>query len=139
MKIIINNITETTYKNGTSFLSYKVDNRMGYDITADYVPEEEHLAEFDCNTDENIIKKYSQKPHISICSEYLQKIIINCLESENDMFFVEYQDISKKQLLELEEEVDKLGLSECILFNVDGCAATVYGNTVTKFLYDCEK
>lgn len=66
---------------------------------------------------------------------YLQNIILECMSSENDMWFVEYDDeeinhhIKNKSnfLEELMDEVLINSLNGVIRFEEDDCYITVYG------------
>lgn len=142
-KIIINEISETTYDNDTNWISYKCDNSVGYEIIDIFFQGEEEKLQVICNSIEKINNKYSNKQHISVCSRYLQEIIINCLQSENEMFFVEYGDLTKVEILgnkddflsELKKEVTDLEIDNLITFGEDDCIISVYGEIITRFLF----
>ena len=84
-----------------------------------------------------------QKPILEeTCSPYLASIIQDCLQSENEMWFVEDDDEEFEELNQdenflpnLELEVKKLGLEYYIRFEEDDCHITVYGGVITKFLF----
>ena len=56
------------------------------------------------------------------------------------MFYLEYEDLEDLEdfsmnLEELENEADRLGISEYFLFGGFDSAVTVFGGIITKFLF----
>ncbi|HBJ1651322.1 hypothetical protein FDA33_10060 [Clostridium botulinum] len=127
-KVIITNISKTTYDNETYWIEYKVNDKFGYEISSED-------REFKFND------KFINKKDLSICSSYLKSIINKCLESDNEMFFEEYEDFNKiisgdnTFLDKLKKEIAALGIQDVIIFDEDGCAITVYGEVITRFLF----
>ena len=86
--------------------------------------------------EENMIELESLSP-------YLQKIIMECMSSDNEMWFVEYDDKEINELIisnpymlsELEYEVWNFGLDDVIRFGEDDCYITVYGG-VEEYIRD---
>ena len=116
MKIL--GISETTYDDNSYWITYEINGNVGYEIV-------------------------HQKPILDeACSPYLASIIKDCLQSENEMWFVEDDDEEFEELNQdenflpnLELEVKKLGLEDYIRFEEDDCHITVYGGVITKFLF----
>lgn len=140
--IIINSITETTYENNTSWVNYKINNKEGYQLINDLFEGAENIIHSLVNRNIQMNNIYAHKKCISICSSYLQDIINGCLQSENEMFFVEYDDLKNKIsdeddtfLDNLKQEVVDLNIQDVICFDEDGCAITVYGEVLTRFLF----
>ena len=145
-EIKVYRVMETTYEDGTCWIEYNVNNEVGYEITEDYSEGEENAIEGIYNSESFDKEKLINKPSINVCSKYLAKIIEECRQSDNEMWFVEYEDLEKelnttekdiieKFLIDLQEEVVKLGLNNYITFGEDGCEITVYGGIITKFLF----
>lgn len=144
-KITVDKITQTTYEDGSNWIEYQVDNQYGYEL--DYVAEEgmEEVTEKAYNTNEKLNSKAVNKPSINECSNFLKEIIEECKQSENEMWFVEFEDLKEiydieeknqeKFLEEIMEEVKKFDLQESITFYEDNAAVTVYGDSITKFLF----
>lgn len=143
-KITITKISKSTFESGV-WIEYKTGDKYGYEL--DYVAEEgmEEITEKAYNTNEELNSKAINKSSIDVCSKFLKEIIEECLGSENEMWFVEYEDLQEhynieekqqdKFLEKIEEETIKLGISEDITFGEDGAAITVYGGVITKFLF----
>lgn len=116
MKIF--DVTRTSYEDNSYWVHYEIDGKIGYEII-------------------------ETKPILEeACSPYLASIIKDCLQSENEMWFVEFDDEEFDELNQdenflpnLELEVKKLGLDDYIKFGEDECHITVYGGVITKFLF----
>lgn len=134
-KININRMIETSYEDGSCWIEYIIEkNKIGY---IHYYTENEDmkdLLEHYYNTNEKLNEMLTDKPSISVCSNYLRELIEECMESENEMWFVEEEDIDNESLEKVKQEVDNLKLSEYITFNEDA-AITIYGEVITKFLF----
>lgn len=147
------NIIESTYKND-NWIEYEIGNFKGYE-----------LDEIDLGMEGEIEKKYNSveirkkllnKISIDKCSEFLRYLIIECTKSENDMFFVEYNELKDIDVVgglfdsinevddlldcniikELDEEIDKFGLDGYIEYGSDNI--TVHGGIITEFLFDLQ-
>ena len=135
-RIKINNIFETIYANNTCWLSYDVNGRTGYDIIDEKHIGDESRIQFLCNKYKKLNEKYAKKNIITVCSSYLQSIIEACLQSDNEIYFVEYEDIQDNLLLsQLKDEVVNLNIHDVGTFDEDGCAITVAGEVLTRFLF----
>lgn len=135
-KVIIDRIMETSYEDGSHWVEYKVDGEnLGYIDTKEFKEDEEKVLQELIDNGSFNIEKMINKNHVSVCSNYLAEIIENCRQSENEMWFVEDEEISKEEIEKIEEEVSQLGLDGYITFNEDGCAITVYGGVITQFLF----
>lgn len=52
------------------------------------------------------------------------------------MYFVEYEDMQDNLLLsQLKDEVVHLNIHDVVTFDEDGCAITVAGEVLTRFLF----
>lgn len=128
--ITIDRIMETTYEDNTSWVEYTVNGRYAYEIIQG-TEEDEVMSKF-LNLEP---KKLEDKIKLKECSELMQDIIEECRGSENEMWFVEEDEISTEEVEELEKEIMALGLEEYIITWEDGCAITVYGGAITKFIF----
>lgn len=61
------------------------------------------------------------------CSEDVKYLIDRLLMSDNEMFFVEYEDMDLFTVFKIYEEVQKSILREYILFYEDAAYISVYG------------
>ena len=145
--IEIRRITETSYGDSTCWIEYLVKNEdgynfnLGYEIT-DKVTDESPISEVEdaVNNDPERLNKLSSKPLFSTCSDYLELLIKECMESENEMWFVEYEDmedleVTQEMLDSLAEEVAGMDLKLYVVVDDGECAVTVYGGIITKFLF----
>lgn len=123
--LTIEEITPTTYEDGTSWVVYSIGEKIGYEII-----EGEELPDYKKMLNE-------KKPTLEVCSPYLAEIIENCHRSENEMWFVEYddEDLEKIDLEKLEDEVYELGIEKYFEFDNTDAAITVFGGIITKFMF----
>ena len=131
-KITILNIEETQYEDNTYWVEYLIGTG---DISALEIieGEEDEIQEKLFGLGQ---ERLTNKIKLEECSEKMQEIITRCLMSDNDTWFVEEDDITKKELEELEEEICELGLNDCMLiYEEEITPITIYGETVTRFLY----
>ena len=134
-------IMDTTYEDNTSWIEYRVNDKFGYEIIDG--EEQEHnkeQIEKVFNGIEPINDMLANKKSINKCSDFLRTIIEECRQSDNEMWFVEYEDLEdiedkEKFLLGIEDEVMMLGLQDYIRFHEDEAAITVYGGVITQFLF----
>lgn len=143
-KIVVNNIMATTYEDGTCWVEYKVGDKLGY-IISDKITEKDSFDELGVKFNKIIKDQLTGKPDISSCGEFLAGIIEDCRQSDNEMWFVETEDLEdvhcidpenqEKFLEDLEEDIKRLGLSEYIRVKEDCNAVTVYGGVITMFLF----
>lgn len=146
-EIKVDRIMETTYEDGTNWVEYRTpQGNFGYEITEDYEEGDEEELEREINDDEITYNGMLDKKHISQCSDYLAEIIEECRQSDNEMWYVDFEDLKedleiddeeiiKKYLLELQEEIDKLNLNGYVNTYDSGFAIVVYGGVITKFLF----
>lgn len=142
----IEKINETTYEDGTVWIGYSVGDKTGYEIST-IVKQNSNIDDLTkfVNKFEEVNNIFVNKPTVDSCGEFLAKIINDCRESDNEMWFVEFEDLedihgiafeAHDQFLEdLDERIVDLGLQGYINTNEDGCAVTVYGGVITKFLF----
>ena len=128
--ITIDRIMETAYEDGTSWVEYIVNGRYAYEII-EGTNEDEVMAKFLSLEP----KKLENKIKLKECSELIQDIIEECRGSENEMWFVDEDEITTEEVEKIEKEIMALGLEEYITTWEDGCAITVYGGALTKFIF----
>lgn len=147
--IKINNIIKTSYEDGLSWIEYtfKDENNntlIGYDlIFGEYSEEDEKDIEKLYNSIESLNLNSINKAKITTIDEYLAKIIEECRTSENEMWFVEFNDlkecVSKEKISDfinrLKNLVNEISINNYIKFNEYGYLITVYGGIITKFLF----
>lgn len=136
--VTVERIMSTSYDDGTSWSEYSTPIGLGYEITTEYEEGEECKVKIDP-------EKLTNKKSIYQCSNYLGKIIEQCRQSDNDMWFVEWEDLQEEISLdkevqedfldELNTEIEKLGLKDYVKTYEDDCAVTVYGGVITEFLF----
>ena len=86
-------------------------------------------------------ESYFKLPKLSKCSNLLQKLFETVLESDNGMFFYEYEDWeddgrTEEELNILEKEIKKYGLQEVIEIKENDCIITCYSDLITRFIDD---
>lgn len=124
----ITRIQKTGYDDGTYWIEYRTNaGHYGYEL----LEEGQEIVDI------------IGKPNLSVCSKITQELIENCLESENEMWFVEqdeideyietYEKTQSELIEEIETDINQFELSDYIKFNEDGCIVTVYGGIITKF------
>lgn len=149
LKLEINSIDETTFEDGSYWLSYTVYTENGRECgyfgyeTVLNVDDEKNLR--DCfktliETDSEIsrlmIEKLSNKPYVNnVCSNELCEIVRECHGSDNEMYYVEYDDMDEETVLKIRDEVEKLGIEDHFSFGDNDCWITVYGGVITDFLF----
>lgn len=146
----VRGIYETSYENGTCWVEYTVGNEsmdssshlVGYEISsvAKRDSDKEGLTEM-INGIPNLLKKFVDKKRVEeACSPFLAGLIIECLQSENEMWYVDYEEMSdseitQKMLDDLSTEVCKLGIQDCVSVDDGEYAICVYGDVTTVFLF----
>lgn len=143
--IKIMNIMGTTFGDNTCWLEYKVNEKLGYEILENITEDGEELIKKMIENGRLSREKLIGKKCISECGKYLGEIIEECRQSDNEMWFVEFDELKEELsvcddevegfISKLEEEVIKLGLENYITFYEDGTAITVYGGVIAKFLF----
>lgn len=97
------------------------------------------------NNDSELFNKFISKPYIEICGYELSDLIEECRQSENEMWYVEMEDLKdncssadeiEEYILEIKNRVNKLNLNDYIIFDEDDeTVITVYGGVITQFLF----
>lgn len=143
-KIKVVDITETTYEDDTQWIIYEVGGKYGYEIGRNLDKSDIKPLEEIYNDNKKLKYDFINKKKISDCDIYLVRLIEECRQSDNEMWFLEYEDINeffkgcqsiKNQINIIQQEVDRLGLNNYIRFFEDDCLITVYGDVITKFLF----
>lgn len=86
-------------------------------------------------------ESYFKLPKLSKCSNLLQELFENVLDSDSGMFFYEYEDWeddgrTEEELNILEKEIKKYGLQEVIEIKENDCIITCYSDLITRFIDD---
>lgn len=132
--IKVSHIIETAYENNTCWVSYSFGNKYGYAILeGDYIGKEKEVEQ-KYNEDKELKESLIDKPLLNdTCSKKLAELFNECVATENDMWFIEEDEIENEELEQLQEEVDRLELHSYIEFG-DDPVVTVYGGFITKYL-----
>lgn len=133
-------IMETDYSDGSVWVEFKVNDNYSYLYSENYNDTDEDLVMMDLYNGKIDINDIVSKPKLSVCSPELAWLIERCHQSQNDMFYLEYEDLEDLEdfsmnLEELENEADRLGISEYFLFGGFDSAVAVFGGIITKFLF----
>lgn len=132
----VNSITYTTYEDGSVWLEYKTNRGISYEIDYELCEGEEDIAQNMLNNNPDLQLRVLDKPTLSVCSDYLAELIEDCLHSENEMWFVEFEDLPDNiDLDDIEDEVCRLGLDGYVETYTNDCAITLYGGIITKFIF----
>lgn len=125
----------TSYEDGSRWLEYTVDGRYAYEV----------LEKSDELTKEDLELRALEKIDINNCSSNLKRYILECLESENEMFFLEFEDAAADAaatgedteiyLQELYNEIVNLRINEYVEFTEDDAALILYGGIITRFIF----
>lgn len=125
----------TSYEDGSRWLEYTIDGRYAYEV----------LEKSDELTKEDLELRALEKIDINNCSSNLKRYILECLESENEMFFLEFEDAAADAaatgedteiyLQELYNEIVNLKISEYVEFTEDDAALVLYGGIITRFIF----
>ena len=77
-----------------------------------------------------------------VVSQELEQMIRECDSSDNEMLYIEYDEMDdedvekiKNEISELDAKYEGLKISEHFEFYVDDCPITVYGGISTRFLF----
>ena len=138
-KITFLNSVETLYEDNSYWVEYLIGTGDNYSIAL--IQGEEDEEEDNETLKEKLMElgteKLTNKILLEDCSEKLQEIMGYCLSSENDTWFVEDDEITKKELEVLEEEIYKLGLDDCMVIHEDELTpVTIYGDAITRFIFN---
>lgn len=160
-KIEVLRVMETSYENGSYWIEYSVNGLMGYEIVYNIQDIElikspkEIIKRVDnariyyqrlFNTDAELNKKLTSKCKLSTFDSELKHYIEECLESENEMWYIteedleemfgNNEDVKNNYITKIQEEAQKLGLEEYIEVNKnDDDVIIIYGGIITHFLF----
>ena len=135
-KIKVHLINKTSYENETNWITYSIGDVYAYEISEAFEEgDEKILQDMIDKKIVNFYEKFINKKTIKEVHPTLADMIINCLQSDNDMWFVEYGEISEKEIELVKKEVERFKLQEYVTFDEDDCAVTVYGGVITEFLF----
>lgn len=143
--IKIEDINYTLYGDGSYWIHYTFDKSTGYEITHEYGPGSEDILQLRCNIEKDLREKYLNKIQINKCSDFMQMLIKKCLESCDDFFFLQDNEIEgilekyHTSINELKDEIAALNLDEYVVCDKErmpeSIAVIVYGQSITKFLF----
>ena len=131
----VERIMETSYENNTCWIEYRVGENLGYEISEGLQEGDEEMLQSWIDDEKFNVSAMAEKKNISECSKYLAEIIEECRESENEMWFVEEDEITEEEAMKISDEVERLGIEDYVRFYEDGCAITIYGGVITRFLF----
>ena len=107
--VVVESVMETSYEDGTYWIEYSVDGKLGYEIVdSNYEMNEEELKETyqeKYNSDSEINSSLAKKHNVKDCSSQLAELIESCRQSENEMWFVEEDEIEEAEAEKIAEEV----------------------------------
>ena len=138
-------VDETTYEDGSVWIEYNYNGKYGYEISYEYQDGDINAIMSDIKNgfikidgEKNInVTDLINKPDVEMNSSYLAKIINSCRQSQNEMWFVEYDDEELEEISveKLEDEVYNSGLYDYFDFDNGDYAIAVFGGVSTKFLF----
>ena len=132
----VNSIMNTTFEDGSVWVEYRTKKGLSYELDYNYCEGDEAKAQSDLMADANLQLKILDKPTLSVCSDYLGSLIESCRQSENEMWFEEFEDVPPYiDIEDIEDEVTKLGLEGYVETYSDDCAIVIYGGIITKFIF----
>jgi hypothetical protein len=144
--IKVQRIMETTFEDGTVWVEYRIldKDKVGYMIS-NKITTQDSVESVEKKLNELVSDQLSDKPLHDDYEEPIKSLILECLQSENEMWFVEFEDLEEDfdvpenlhddYLDRLDEDIEKVGLSDYIKIKEDGCAITVYGGVITMCLF----
>lgn len=124
---MIKRITETTFENNTYWVEYYINGYVTYELVEN--------NDIDYCTKLISNKNINDKINILYCHPLIANLVNECLSSENEMLYVEYDEITDEKLNIILKEVIKLNLSDIVTFDENDCAITLYGEIITRFLF----
>ena len=123
-------VMETSYEDSTWWVGYSIG-----DIHSIAIIEAPTKLEA-INETLSIYDTLADKRDLKECSDLLQDLILECNSSDNDMLYVESDDITKEQVDQLQNEVLKLGLENYVdFYTEDETPVIIYGGIATEFKY----
>lgn len=146
-------IEKTTYEDGSYWITYDLTDKIySYEL---FTPTEMDPT-FNPKTDDvtPLAERYLQslnpatlanKPQLETCSQFMQDLINETKQSENEMWFVdaemaEEDEITEEKLEELKEEIARLGIGDYFDFgdtSIGEDVIIVFGGAITCFNYEC--
>lgn len=139
-EITITSIDKTTYEDGTHWINYTYKNAkgeeyLGIELTSSYQKGDEKELQ-DIIDGEKVNTKYMMdKPLVKETVKVFKDLLINTLHSDNEMWFVEYGELSEEEIKLVEKEAERFNVQDYVKFDEDDCAVTIYGGIITKFLF----
>lgn len=160
-KIEVLRVMETSYENGSYWIEYMVNGLYGYEIIYDIQNIEQIKSDKEIikridnariyyqrlfNTDTELNKKLTSKRKLSSCDSELKHYISECLESENEMWYITEEDLEEEfgnnqeainnYIEKLQEEAKRLGVDEYVeVYENSDDVVVFYGGIITQFLF----
>ena len=154
-------VMETSYENGSYWIEYNVNGLYGYEIVYDIQNIEQIKSDKEIikridnariyyqrlfNTDTELNKKLTSKRKLSSCDSELKHYISECLESENEMWYITEEDLEEEfgnnqeainnYIEKLQEEAKRLGVDEYVeVYENSDDVVVFYGGIITQFLF----
>ena len=123
-------VIETSYEDSTWWVGYSI----GAIHSIALIQAENKLEAI--NETIAIYDTLSDKKDLEECSDLLKELILECNASDNDMLYVENDDISKEKIDQLQKEVSNLGLENYVdFYTEDETPIIIYGGIATEFKY----
>lgn len=140
--IKVQRVMETTFENDTFWIEYQYNGAISYEISSSVDENTDiKILEEAINSNPKLIEKYTNKPHIdSVTNPILKNVIIECLQSDNEMWYVDYDEmeeesITEEDLVNLKADVFNLKLKEDISVDDGEYAICVYGGVITELFF----
>lgn len=160
-KIEVLRVMETSYEDGSYWIEYMVNELYGYEIVYDIQNIEQIKSDKEIikridnariyyqrlfNTDTELNKKLTSKRKLSSCDSELKHYISECLESENEMWYITEEDLEEEfgnnqeakdnYIKKIQEEAKKVGVSEYVeVYENSDDVVVFYGGIITQFLF----
>lgn len=160
-KIEVLRVMETSYEDGSYWIEYMVNGLYGYEIIYDIQNIEQIKSDKEIikridnariyyqrlfNTDTELNKKLTSKRKLSSCDSELKHYISECLESENEMWYITEEDLEEEfgnnqeakdnYIKKIQEEAKKIGVSEYVeVYENSDDVVVFYGGIITQFLF----
>ena len=160
-KIEVLRVMETSYEDGSYWIEYMVNGLYGYEIIYDIQNIEQIKSDKEIikridnariyyqrlfNTDTELNKKLTSKRKLSSCDSELKHYISECLESENEMWYITEEDLEEEfgnnqeainnYIEKLQEEAKRVGVDEYVeVYENSDDVVVFYGGIITQFLF----
>ncbi|MBQ3422507.1 MAG: hypothetical protein IJH34_12805 [Romboutsia sp.] len=122
-------VMETSYEDSTYWVGYSINNLHSIAL----VEADNNLEAI--NETVAIYDTVADKKSLEVCSDLLRGLILECSASDNDMLYVDEDEITDKEVKQLQEEISNLGLGGYVEFYNNDTSVTFYGGIITEFSF----